>query len=173
MTEGALVTAHQPVALATIQQLDPMYVDVTQSTADILRLQRQLQEGQLDQNGKNQQKVRLILDDGTKYPLEGNLQFRDVTVDPTTGSVILRMVFPNPNGILLPGMFVRAVVQEGVQREGHPDSPTGRVPRSQGKSCRLDRGCRAAKFSSGCLLLDRAIGDRLACVLRPCCPVTG
>ena len=105
------------MALATIQQLDPIYVDVPQSTTELLRLQRRLEEGRLNQDGTNQKKVKLILEDGTAYPLEGTLQFRDVTVDPTTGSVILRIVFPNPNGVLLPGMFVRAVVKEGVNEQ--------------------------------------------------------
>lgn len=114
VTEGAIVTAYQPVALATIQQLDPIYVDVSQSTTELLRLKRRLEEGRLTQNGKNHSNVRIILEDGTTYPLEGTLQFRDVTVDPTTGSVILRVVVPNPDVILLPRMFVRAVVQEGV-----------------------------------------------------------
>jgi len=117
VTEGTLVTAHQPLALATIQKMDPMYVDVTQSTADIFRLRQQLEKGQIDQNGKNRQTVCLLLDDGTEYPLKGNLQFRDVTVDPTTGSVILRITFPNPKAVLLPGMFVRALVQEGVNKK--------------------------------------------------------
>ena len=114
VTDGAIVTAYQPMALATIQQLDPIYVDVPQSTTELLRLQRRLEEGRLTRDGTNANQVQLILGDGTKYPLEGTLQFRDVSVDPTTGSVILRMVFPNPNGVLLPGMFVRAVVKEGV-----------------------------------------------------------
>jgi len=98
VTEGGLVTAHQPMALATIQQLDPIYVDVPQSTTETLLLQRRLEEGRLKHDGKNQNKVKLILEDGTIYPMEGTLQFRDVTVDPTTGSVVLRAVFPNPKG---------------------------------------------------------------------------
>ncbi len=114
VTEGALVTAYQPLALATIQQLDPLYMDVPQSTTELLRLQRRLESGMLDRSGAGQKKVKLILEDGTEYPLEGTLQFRDVTVDPTTGTVTLRVVFPNPEGVLLPGMFVRAVVEEGV-----------------------------------------------------------
>ncbi len=112
VTDGAIVTAYQPVPLATIQQLDPVYVDVPQSTADLLRLQRRLAEGRLTQDGNSA--ARLLLEDGSEYPLEGTLQFRDVSVDPATGTVILRMVFPNPKGVLLPGMFVRAVVKEGV-----------------------------------------------------------
>ena len=125
--------AHQPTALATIQQMNPMYVDVTQSTADILRLRRQLQEGQIHQKSKNQQKARLFLDDGTEYPLKGNVQFRDVTVDPTTGSVILRIVFPNPKDILLPGMFVRAVLPEGVNEKAIliPQQAVSRNPKGE------------------------------------------
>lgn len=116
VTEGALVTSHQPLPLATIQQLDPMFVDVTQSTADILRLRRQLQEGRIEHSMKHLDGVRLLLEDGSEYPWKGTLQFQDVTVDPTTGSVILRMVFPNSKGILLPGMFVRTVIQEGIRK---------------------------------------------------------
>ena len=112
VTDGAIVTAYQITPLATIQQLDPIYVDIPQATADMLRLQRHIKEGLHQDNDIN--KVEIILEDGTKYPLEGTLQFRDVTVDPTTASVILRVVVPNPNGVLLPGMFVRTVVKEGV-----------------------------------------------------------
>ena len=142
VTEGALVTAYQPVALATIQQLDPMYVDVPQSTTELLRLRRRLEEGRLNHNGQIRDKVRLLLEDDTKYPLEGALQFRDVTVDPTTGSVILRVVFPNPKGVLLPGMFVRAVVEEGVNEQADPGSSTGRFTQPEGESRCADRGCR-------------------------------
>ena len=117
VTDGAIVTAYQPLALATIQQLDPIYVDVTQSTTDLLRLKRRLKDGRLKKNGTDQDKVKLILEDGTSYPLEGTLQFSDVTVDPTTGSVILRVVFPNPEDIILPGMFVQAVIKEGVNEQ--------------------------------------------------------
>ena len=112
VTEGAIVTAYQPVPLATIQQLDPIYVDVPQSTAELNRLRRSSASGSL-KDGTD--KVRIIMEDGTAYPLEGSLKFRDVTVDPTTGSIILRIVVPNPDGMLLPGMFVRAIVEEGVQ----------------------------------------------------------
>jgi membrane fusion protein (multidrug efflux system) len=112
VTGGAIVTGYQPVALATIQQLDPIYVDVPQSTAELLRLQRRLTEGRLTQDGTGI--VELLLEDGSQYPAPGTLQFRDVSVDPATGTVIVRMVFPNPKGVLLPGMFVRALVKEGV-----------------------------------------------------------
>ena len=158
ITKGALVTAHQPLALATIQKMDPMYVDVTQSTADILRLRRQLQEGQLDQNGKNQQKVKLLLDDGTEYPLKGELKFRDVTVDPTTGSVILRIVFPNPKDILMPGMFVRTFVLEGIHKNAIlvPQQAVFRDPKGNPLTFVVDQNGKVEQRS---LTLDRAIGD--------------
>jgi membrane fusion protein, multidrug efflux system len=114
VTEGALVTASQPTALASIQQLDPMYVDVPQSTTDMLRLQRRLADGRLKRSGGAKNKVTLYLEDNTRYPLEGELQFRDITVDQTTGAVTLRVIVPNPKKVLLPGMFVRAVVEEGI-----------------------------------------------------------
>jgi membrane fusion protein (multidrug efflux system) len=158
VTVGALVTAHQPVALATIQQMDPMYVDVTQSTSEILRLQRLLQEGQIDQYNKNQQKVRLMMSDDTEYPLKGNLQFRDITVDPTTGSVVLRMVFPNPKNVLLPGMFVRAIIQEGVHKNAMlvPQQAVFRDPKGNPLIFIVGKNGKVEQRS---LTLDRAIGD--------------
>jgi membrane fusion protein (multidrug efflux system) len=158
VTVGALVTAHQPVALATIQQMDPMYVDVSQSTTDILRLRRQIQEGELDPNANQQKKVRLFLDDGTEYPLKGNLQFRDITVDPTTGSVILRIVFPNPKGVLLPGMFVRAVIQEGLHKNAMmiPQQAVSRDPKGNPYTLTVDI---AGKVQQRDIKLDRAVGD--------------
>jgi len=113
MTEGAIVTAYQPLALTTIQQLDPIYVDVQQSTAELARLRSRLAAGRLSQSGNGQQNVKLFLSDDGQYPLDGTLQFRDISVEPSTGSVTLRAVFANPDGILLPGMFVRAVIKEG------------------------------------------------------------
>ena len=159
VTEGVLVTASQPLALATIQKLDPMYVDVPQSTTDVLRLRRGLKEGNLDQNGASQKKVQLILEDGTAYPLEGTLQFRDITVDPTTGSVILRVVFPNPKGILLPGMFVRAVVQEGVNKKAIlvPQQAVSRDPKGNPFTLIVDA---ENKVQLRMLTFDRAIGDQ-------------
>ncbi len=114
VTVGAMVTAYQATVLATIQQLDPIYVDVTQSSAELLRLRRSLDKGLLKKSDETSRKVKLMLEDGTAYPLAGNLQFRDVTVNPATGAVTLRIVFPNPDDVLLPGMFVRAIVEEGV-----------------------------------------------------------
>jgi membrane fusion protein (multidrug efflux system) len=112
VTDGALVTANQPAALATIQQLDSMYVDVSQSTAELLKLKQNLANGIMKKSASAQ--VRLLLEDGSKYPIPGTLKFSEVTVDQSTGSVILRAVFPNPKQALLPGMFVRAVLEEGV-----------------------------------------------------------
>ncbi len=113
VTPGALVSAGQSSALATVQQLDTIYVDVTQSSAELLRLRRELAGGQLKAAGTGQASVKLILEDGSVYPQTGKLQFSDVTVDQSTGSVTLRAVFPNPGGDLLPGMYVRAVLEEG------------------------------------------------------------
>jgi membrane fusion protein (multidrug efflux system) len=158
-TEGAIVTAYQPLALATIQQLDPIYVDVLQSTSELLSLKRRIGEGRLNQNGNDQQKVKLFLDDATAYPPEGVLQFRDVTVDPTTGSVILRVVFPNPDGVLLPGMFVRAAVQEGVNEQAIliPLQAVSRDPKGNPVALIVDA---ENKVQQRMLLLDRAIDNQ-------------
>ena len=112
VTPGALVTADQAAALATVQDLNQIYVDVTQSAADLIKLRRDLAQGQLGQSGGAD--VSLILDDGSTYPLTGRLQFSDVTVDPGTGSVGLRAVFPNPKGVLLPGLYVRARLSKAI-----------------------------------------------------------
>jgi membrane fusion protein (multidrug efflux system) len=158
VTEGALVTGHQPTALATIQQMDPMYVDVPQSTTELSRLRRRLEEGGLTNNRQIRNKVRLLLEDDTKYPSEGALQFRDVTVDPTTGSVILRIVFPNPKGYLLPGMFVRAVLEEGVNPKALliPQQAVSRNPKGDPFALIVDA---EGKVQQRMITLDRAIGD--------------
>ncbi|ACH39381.1 efflux pump, RND family, membrane fusion lipoprotein [Citrifermentans bemidjiense Bem] len=114
VTDGALVTANQPAALATIQQLGSVYVDVTQSSSDMLKLNRSLASGLLKRDAAGQARVKLLLEDGTPYPVTGSLKFSDVTVDQSTGSITLRAVFPNPKQTLLPGMFVRAVLEEGI-----------------------------------------------------------
>ncbi len=114
VTNGALVTANQSAPLATIQELSPIYVDVTQSSSELLRLKQSLASGLLKSNGLAQAHVKLLTEDGSPYPLQGTLKFSEVTVDQSTGSIILRAVFPNPKHTLLPGMFVRAVVEEGV-----------------------------------------------------------
>jgi membrane fusion protein (multidrug efflux system) len=158
VTDGALVTAYQPVALTTIQQLDPIYVDVPQSTTELLQLRRRLEDGRLMPDGTNQKKANLILEAGRAYPLEGTLQFRDITVDPTTGSVILRLVFPNPNALLLPGMFVRAVVTDGLSEQAIliPQQAVSRDTKGNPLALIVDA---EAKVQQRMLRLDRAIGD--------------
>ena len=118
VTPGALLTANQANALTTVQQLDPIYVDVVEPTADLMRMKNELASGKLKSAGPNSVKVRLKLDDSTVYGLEGMLEFADVTVDQGTGTVTLRALFPNPRHELLPGMFVRAVLEEGVNEKG-------------------------------------------------------
>ena len=115
VTQGALVTANQAAPLAVIQQLDPVYVDMTQSSLALLKLRDRYAEGKLIRPGKGQTEVRLRLETGTMYPITGHLSFADISVDESTGAVLLRSVFPNPDNILLPGMYVRAIINEGVQ----------------------------------------------------------
>jgi membrane fusion protein (multidrug efflux system) len=159
VTDGALVTAYQPMSLATIQQLDPIYVDVTQSSAELLRLKRSLEAGNLSADGKNGRKVRILLEDGTPYPLEGTLQFRDVTVDQATGSFTLRIVVPNPKHMLLPGMYVRAVLLEGVAEQAIliPQQGVNRNPKGEPFALVVDE---AGKVQLRNLTLNRAIGDQ-------------
>lgn len=126
VTEGALVTSGQATALATVQQLDPIYVDVTQSSNDFMRLkQTSLQKGDATST------VELLMENGQPYPLKGTLQFSDVTVDESTGSITLRAIFPNPQHLLLPGMFVRARIDEGTQPDAIlvPQQGVTRTPR--------------------------------------------
>ncbi len=116
VTPGALVTANQADALATVQQLDPIYVDVTQSSSDLLELRRQLAAGRLE--AANDVPVEILLEDGSRYEHVGKLAFSEVTVDPGTGSYTLRVVVPNPEQLLLPGIYVRAIVGTGVRQDG-------------------------------------------------------
>ena len=118
VTPGALVTANQTIVLATVTQLDPIYVDVNHSAATILRLQKELATGEIENAGDGAAKVILKLEDGSTYNLAGKLQFAEVTVDEGTGTVLLRAIFPNPQHLLLPGMYVHANLQEGVNRNG-------------------------------------------------------
>jgi membrane fusion protein (multidrug efflux system) len=159
VTDGALVTAYQPTALATIQQLDPIYVDVAQSSAELLRLKRNLETGRLSADGENGRKVRILLEDGTAYPLEGILQFRDVTVDQATGSFTLRIVVPNPKHLLLPGMFVRAVVQEGIAQQAilAPQQGVSRTPKGEPVALVV---AETGTVQQRLLTLNRAIGDQ-------------
>lgn len=131
VTAGALVTASQANALVTIQQLDPVYVDINQSSAELLRLRQQLSQGSIDRS--NNTKVRLKLEDGSIYPIEGNLAFSDASVNPETGSVTLRAVFSNPNHLLLPGMFANAQIVQGVIPNAYliPQAAITRTPTGQ------------------------------------------
>jgi membrane fusion protein (multidrug efflux system) len=159
VTDGALVAAYQALALSSIQQIDPIYVDVPQSTSELLRLKQRSAKGRIKTGGEGQRKVKLLLEDGTPYPVEGTLEFRDVTVDPTTGSVILRMIFPNPKSILLPGMYVRVVVQEGIAEQAilAPQQGVSRDPKGNPIALIVDR---AGKVQQRMLTLDRAMGDQ-------------
>lgn len=132
VTQGALVTASQEQPLALVQRLDPMHVDVTQSSSELLELRREIAAGTLRQAADLP--VRIVLEDGTTYAREGKLAFTDVTVDPTTGSYTLRVTVPNPDGVLLPGMYVRALVGNGmrssavlVPQQGVARDPKGNV----------------------------------------------
>jgi membrane fusion protein (multidrug efflux system) len=133
VTAGALVTANQEAALATVQQLDPIYVDLTQSSAKLLGLKRDLESGRLQRAAGNTVPVKLVLEDGSVYGAEGKLAFSEVTVDQATGSVTLRAVFPNPRGDLLPGMYVRARLTQGVNRDAIlvPHAAVSRTPRGE------------------------------------------
>ncbi|ECC7609634.1 multidrug efflux RND transporter periplasmic adaptor subunit AcrA [Salmonella enterica subsp. enterica serovar Oranienburg] len=158
VTEGALVQNGQASALATVQQLDPIYVDVTQSSNDFLRLKQELANGSLKQeNGKA--KVDLVTSDGIKFPQSGTLEFSDVTVDQTTGSITLRAIFPNQDHTLLPGMFVRARLQEGTK-------PTALLVPQQGVT-RTPRGDATVlvvgadnKVETRQIVASQAIGDK-------------
>lgn len=158
VTDGALVTAHQPNSLAVIQQLDPIYIDVTQSSVELLRLRRHLTSKQISK-GENWKKVRVIMEDGELYPLEGKLEFRDVTVDPTTSSFLLRIVVPNPDKLLLPGMFVRAIVREGVSDRAIlvPQQGVTRNPKGEAVALIVDKN---NTVQQRLLKVDRAVGGQ-------------
>ena len=159
ITTGALVTAVQAAPLATIQQLDCVYVDVTRSTAEMLRLRRKLKAGAIRTNAADQGKVRLLLEDGSLYPLPGTLKFSEVTVEPSTGSVTLRTTFPNPDKLLLPGMFVRAILDEGVNEQAILVPQQGVTRDPQGEATALVVGPEN-KVATRLLKIDRAVGDQ-------------
>jgi membrane fusion protein (multidrug efflux system) len=159
ITVGALAAVNQASPFATIQQLDPIFVDVTQSSANLLQLQRGIASGRVKNVGPGQARVKLLLEDGTPYPLEGTLKFSEVTVDPSTGSFILRIVFPNPKHTLLPGMYVRAVVQEGVVEHAIlvPQQGVSRDPKGNAVALIVDS---SGKVAQRILTVDRAVGDK-------------
>ncbi|MGC4028786.1 MAG: efflux RND transporter periplasmic adaptor subunit [Steroidobacteraceae bacterium] len=159
VTEGALVTKSQGDPLATVAQLDPIYVDVTQSSSELLRLQRDFAAGRLQRNGADKARVTLTLEDGSRYPHEGSLQFTEVTVDPGTGSVLLRAQFPNPDRVLLPGMFVRARLEQGSNGQALllPQAAVSRNARGEATVLVVEAGDKVAERV---IQVDRAIGNR-------------
>lgn len=157
ITPGALVTANQALALATVQQLDPIYVDLTQSNVEMLRLKRALESGSIQSAGEAATRVRLILEDGSTYAHEGTLQLAEASVDQSTGSVTLRAVFPNPGRDLLPGMYVRAVVEEGVLAKTLLVPQQAVVRNAQGQAMAMVVDA-ADTVAARPLELDRAVG---------------
>ncbi|MCC7327736.1 MAG: efflux RND transporter periplasmic adaptor subunit [Burkholderiales bacterium] len=157
VTQGALVTANQADALATVQQLDPIYVDVTQSSAELLDLRKQVAAGKLE--AARDLPVTILLEDGTRYPQQGKLTFEAVTVDPTTGSYLLRIVVPNPGNVLLPGMYVRAVVGSGVRQNALlvPQQGITRDPKGDAFAMLLGAD---SKVQQRPVKVSRTIGDR-------------
>jgi len=159
VTPGALLTPSQTVALTTVQRLDPIYVDVTQSSADLLRMKHALEDGLLKRAGPQAVKARLLLDDNSKYALEGELAFSDVTVDQGTGTVTLRAIFPNPKHDLLPGMFVRAVLEEGVNEGGLLVPQQGVTRNARGDATALVLGADG-KVELHTLEVGEAVGNQ-------------
>lgn len=157
VTNGALVTAEQAAPLATIQQLSPVNVDVTQSSAEMLRLKKALESGQLKGNG-SQANVKLILEDGSTYPLPGSLKFSEAFVDPSTGSVTLRTLFPNPKLMLLPGMFVRTVLEEAVKEQGILVPQRGVTRNQKGDAMVMVVGAEE-KVEPRVIKTERTVGD--------------
>jgi membrane fusion protein (multidrug efflux system) len=158
VTPGALVTSNQTTALATVQKLDPIYVDVSQSSTEFLRLKHELETGQLGRAGSGAA-VTLELEDGSNYALPGTLEFSDVTVDQNTGAITLRAVFPNPKRELLPGMFVRAVLQEGIDEHALL-VPQAAVSRDASGNPTAYVVAADGKLQLRPLKTDRAIGDQ-------------
>ena len=159
VTPGALVTANQATALATVQQLDPIYVDLTQSSAELLGLRRAMDAGKLKSSGSKAVPVQLVLEDGSQYAAEGKLAFSEVTVDPGTGSVTLRAVFPNPKGELLPGMYVRAKLAQGEADNAIlvPHAAVSRDPR--GNPMVMVAGAEN-KVEARMITTTRSLGDK-------------
>jgi membrane fusion protein (multidrug efflux system) len=158
VTEGAYVQAAQATLMATVQQLDPVFVDVSQSTAEVLKLRRDLEGGKLQAAGPGQARVRLITEDGLEYPHDGTLQFTDVTVDPGTGSIGLRALFPNPKGELLPGLFVRARLTEGISPQALLVPQVGVTRDQKGLPVALVVNAEN-KVERRQLVADRTVGD--------------
>ena len=157
VTEGALVTANQTSLLVTVTQLNPIYVDIVQPSTTLLRLRRELAQGQLKTDGNHQAVVRLMLEDGTAYDRTGELQFSEVQVDQGTGAVALRAIFPNNEGVLLPGMFVRGQIEEGVQQNAILAPQQGVTHNQRGEPVAMVVGA-GNKVELRTIKADRAIG---------------
>ncbi|MBP8226699.1 MAG: efflux RND transporter periplasmic adaptor subunit [Pararheinheimera sp.] len=158
VTAGALVSANQATALATVTSLDPIYVDLTQSSNELLQLKKALASGALGSDAAIQTQVELKMEDGSVYPHKGTLQFSEVTVDPGTGSVTLRAQFPNPEKLLLPGMYVRAEVVEGVKANAILAPQRGISRNSKGEATAMVIG-KEGKVEARILQADRTIGS--------------
>ncbi|WP_350306346.1 efflux RND transporter periplasmic adaptor subunit [Photorhabdus viridis] len=158
ITEGALVSVGQPTALTTVQQLDPIYVDVTQSSDDYLRLKNEITRGIVQKEG-SKAKVHLVMEDGKNYSETGYLEFSDITVNETTGSITIRAIFPNPNEKLLPGMFVRAKLEEGIRRDAIlvPQQGITRTPRGEATVMVVGKD---EKVEPRVITASQAIGDK-------------
>jgi membrane fusion protein (multidrug efflux system) len=159
VTQGAFVQASAATPMAMVQQIDPIYVDLNQSSVAGLQLRRDIASGRLKLNGPDQAKVTLLLEDGSQYPESGTLQFTDITVDPSTGSVTVRAIFPNPHQVLLPGMFVRARIDQGVDDNAMllPQVAVTRNP--QGQATALVVGLDD-KVTSRTIQTTRTLGDQ-------------
>jgi membrane fusion protein (multidrug efflux system) len=159
VTPGAYVQASAATLMTTVQQIDPIYVDVNQSSLEGLQLRRDLASGRVKVSGADAAKVTLLLEDGTQYPLTGKLQFTDITVDPNTGSVTVRAVFPNPDYVLLPGMFVRARIEEGVNDQAMLVPQQGVTRNPQGQATALVVGADQ-KVAQRTIQATRTLGDK-------------
>jgi membrane fusion protein (multidrug efflux system) len=158
VTQGALVTQNQTNAMATVQQLDPIYVDVNQSSSEWLQLRQDIDSGRVEANAAGTQ-AKIVLENGTDYGHDGRLQFADVTVDPTTGEFLLRAIVPNPDHLLMPGMYVRAVLNEGVMPKGllAPQQGIARDPKGNATAYVVDS---QNKVESRQVKVARTIGDK-------------
>jgi len=158
VTVGALVSANQSTALATVTQLDPIYVDLTQSSNELTKLKKAIASGALTVDSTSQTDVELIMEDGSIYPHKGTLQFSEVTVDPSTGSVTLRAKFPNPEKLLLPGMYARASIIEGVKADAVLVPQRGVSRNSKGEPTAMVVS-KDNKVESRVLTVDRTVGS--------------
>lgn len=159
VTPGALVTANQTMALTTVSQIDPLYVDITQSSTDVLKLKNDLAKGRFQRSGQGEAQIALQLEDGSKYAYPGKLQFSGVNVNTGTGAVTLRAVVPNPDGVLMPGMYVRAVLEAGVNEQALL-VPQQSVTRDASGGANVLVVDTENKIQRRKIVLDAAVGNR-------------